>query len=308
MKHLLLALAIVTAPALSTPLAPTPAANRYMVPLQAAETFEQGPLRISRHGSGGRPLILIPGMAGGPWVWNDIVRAMQADQTLYVVTLPGFDGRGNAAVPLANVQSAIAGLVSARKLQRPVLVGHSMGGTLALATAARHPGMFAAVVSIDGLPVMPGTEDLPGNQRPEMAKLMRERTAVLAPATFAAQQQAFLRGQGLIDMSKADDLAQMTGRTDPRVVADYIAEVVQLDVRAAMPSLTSTVTVIAPFYEEDNSDQVDGTAERKQAYYRDLMAGVPKLNVIVASPARHYAMIDQPQQVVDAIRRHLQER
>jgi pimeloyl-ACP methyl ester carboxylesterase len=183
-----------------------------------------------------------------------------------------------------------------------------MGGTLALATAARHPGMFAAVVSIDGLPVMPGTEDLPGNQRPEMAKLMRERTAALAPATFAAQQQAFLRGQGLIDMSKADDLAQMTGRTDPRVVADYIAEVVQLDVRAAMPSLTSTVTVIAPFYEEDNGDQVDGTAERKQAYYRGLMAGVPKLNVIVASPARHYAMIDQPQQVVDAIRRHLQER
>jgi hypothetical protein len=109
-------------------------------------------------------------------------------------------------------------------------------------------------------------------------------------------------------MSKADELAQMTGRTDPRIVADYLAQLIMLDVRAALPGMTSTVTLVAPFFDDDNGGQPENTPDRKQAYYRELMAGTPKLNVAVVAPARHYAMIDQPQMVVDVIRRHLIER
>lgn len=312
MKHLLLALSICLAygavPAAPAPLAPAPVANRYAMPMQAAEVFEHGPLRVSRFGSGGRPLILVPGMAAGPWVWNDIVRLLQQDQTLYVVTLPGFDGRGAAAARFGDIQAALASLAGARKMQRPLLVGHSMGGMLALATAAQHPGVFTAVVSIDGLPVLPGTEELPAEKRQEMAREASHRTAALKPADFAAQQQDFLRAQGLIDMSKADELAQMTGRTDPRVVADYMAQMIALDVRSAMPGLTPVATIVAPFFEEDGGAQEENTPERKQAYYRELMAGAPKLNVSIVAPARHFAMIDQPQMVVDVIRRHLMER
>ena len=311
MKRHLIAFAIASglaAAAVAAPLINAPVANRYAIPMQSAETFEHGPLRVARHGSGGRPVILVPGMAGGPWVWNDVVRLLQQDQTLYVVTLPGFDGRGNAAASLTDVQAALASLATARKMQRPVLVGHSMGGTLALATAASHPNLFATVITIDGLPVFPGTEELPAEKRPEMARVMRERTSATKPAEFATQQQNFLRSQGLVDMSKADDLAALTSRTDPRVVADYLAQVINLDVRPALPTMTATVTVIAPFFDDDNAGQPENTAERKQAYYRELMSGVPKLNVHVVSPARHFAMIDQPQQVSDIIRRHLMER
>lgn len=305
MKHLLLALTLGLAHAA---VLAAPVANRYAVQVQAAEVFEHGPLKVARHGSGGRPLVLVPGMAAGPWVWNDIIRLLQQDQTLYVVTLPGFDGRGAQAGQFADIQAAIASLASARKMQRPVLVGHSMGGTLALATAAQHPGVFATVVSIDGLPVLPGTEELPTDKRLEMARQVRDKTAAQLPAAFAAQQQDFLRSQGLVDMSKADELAQMTGRTDPRIVADYLAQLVALDARAAMPAMTSTVTIVAPFFDDDNGAQPENTPERKQAYYRELMAGAPKLNVTVVAPARHFAMIDQPQMVVDIIRRHLMER
>jgi pimeloyl-ACP methyl ester carboxylesterase len=35
------------------------------------------------------------------------------------------------------------------------------------------------------------------------------------------------------------------------------------------------------------------------------MQGAPKVEVTVVSPARHFAMIDQPQQVNDAIRKYL---
>ena len=61
-----------------------------MVP---AERFDSGVLAVARYGARGRPLILVPGLASGAWAWQSVVRGLAADYTLYVVTLPGFDGR-----------------------------------------------------------------------------------------------------------------------------------------------------------------------------------------------------------------------
>ncbi|WP_374011345.1 alpha/beta fold hydrolase [Massilia sp. Se16.2.3] len=38
-------------------------------------------------------MILIPGLATGGWVWQEVVREFAPTRALYVVTLPGFDGR-----------------------------------------------------------------------------------------------------------------------------------------------------------------------------------------------------------------------
>jgi hypothetical protein len=56
----------------------------------------------------GRPLILIPGLASGGWVWQETVRAFSPDHAMYVLTLPGFDGRPAAgATPFATAQAAV---------------------------------------------------------------------------------------------------------------------------------------------------------------------------------------------------------
>jgi pimeloyl-ACP methyl ester carboxylesterase len=47
------------------------------------------------------------------------------------------------------------------------------------------------------------------------------------------------------------------------------------------------------------------TAQMKTEYYKSLMMGTPKVTVVPVSPARHFAMLDQPKQVNDAIRAYL---
>jgi hypothetical protein len=47
------------------------------------------------------------------------------------------------------------------------------------------------------------------------------------------------------------------------------------------------------------------TAQMKADYYTSLMAGTSKLTVVPVSPARHFAMLDRPQDVTDAIRAYL---
>lgn len=286
-----------------------PQANRFAPTIAPAERFEVDGVLVEQYGkkagAKGRPLILIPGLATGGWVWQEAVRAFSPEHAMYVLTLPGFDGRPAApANAFASAQAAVAKLIAQRHLDKPVVVGHSLGATMAIALAEEQPASLGGVVAIDGLPVFPGTENMEAAQRQAMADSVKDRMASANAQAFAAQQQAYMRGGGVVDMGKADDLAKLTARSDPASVARYMADDLKLDLRPGLKNIQSPVLVIAPWFDLDNTVQ-GATQENKREYYRSLMAGTPKLDVVAIAPARHFAMIDQPEQVNDAIRKYL---
>ena len=282
-----------------------PPANRFAATIAPAERFEIDGVLVERHGSGGRPLILVPGLASGGWVWQETVRAFSGEHAVYVLTLPGFDGRPPAAAnAFAVARTAIEKLIAQRRLDKPVIVGHSLGGTLALAVAEEKPAQVGGVVSIDGLPVMPGTEALTPPERSRYAEGLKTRMADTDPARFGAQQQAYMRTIGVVDMGKADDIALLTGRSDPASSGQYAADVLALDLRPGLKDIAVPVLVIAPWFAPDGAQQ-GLSAAAKADYYRALMAGAPRVATVTVEPARHFAMIDQPQQVNDAIRKYL---
>ncbi len=286
----------------------TAPANRFAATIVPAERFEIDGVLVERHGKAGktgRPLILIPGLASGGWVWQETVRAFSADHAVYVLTLPGFDGRPAApARAFDAARAAVEKLIDERRLDKPVIVGHSLGATMAFAVAEDKPAQVGGVVAIDGLPVMPGTEALPLEQRKSYAQGMKARMGGQNPTAFAAQQQGYMRTIGVMDMGKADDIALLTGRSDPASVGQYAADVIELDLRPGLKNIGVPVLMISPFFDVDGGPQ-GLSAEAKADYYRALLQGAPKVDVVTVSPARHFAMIDQPQQVNDAIRRYL---
>lgn len=284
---------------------PQQQANRFAATLVPAERFEVGAVQVERHGKGGRPLILIPGLASGSWVWQGTARHFLGEHTVYIVTLPGFDGRAPVAgKQMEAAQRALAQLIDSRKLVKPVLVGHSLGGVLALSLAAQRPEAIGGVISIDGLPVFPGAEDLAPRQREQMAQQLARRMAAADQRAFAAQQQDYMRGTGVVDMARADELAKLSARSDPGAVLQYMAETFAMDLRPALPKISAPLLLVAPYFEADSSTH-ELTAETKKAYYAALIEGTPKAEVVMVTPARHFAMIDQPEQVNDAIRRFL---
>ncbi len=307
MKHqLLFALILATlAPAATVQAQAQPAPNRFAATIVPAERFDIGAVQVEKHGKRGRALILIPGLASGAWVWQETVRQFAGEHVLYVVTLPGFDGR--AAVPgpaMAAAQQALAQLVETRKLEQPVLVGHSLGGTLSFALAAQLGQRIGGVVSIDGLPVFPGSEELTPMQRSELVRSFASRVALADPVAFAAQQQQYMRGIGVTDMARADELAKLSAKSDPRAVLQYMGETFALDLRVKLPAISAPVLVLAPYFNDDDTQNQLSQAD-KVSYYKSLLAGAPKAEVVGIAPARHFAMFDQPQQVHDALRKFI---
>ena len=274
-------------------------------PATDASPLDAGVLRVERHGERGPPVILIPGLASGAWVWRDSIAALRAGHRVYAVTLPGFDGRAAApGDPLALAADALHAFIVAQRLERPVLVGHSLGGTLALMLAAANPDLVGGVVTVDGLPVFPGTENIDAGGRDALAERFRERLAGLSPAQFEAQQLQYMRGLGVIDEAKAAEVARLTSRSDPRAVADYAAAVVARDLRPQLPGIRVPVLAVVPCYAPDLA-AMGLSQEAKVAYYRTLLSGVARLDVVAIAPARHFAMLDQPQAFTDALAKFL---
>ncbi|MES2318972.1 MAG: alpha/beta hydrolase [Pseudomonadota bacterium] len=279
--------------------------NRFAVTLVAAERFEFGATLVERYGQRGRPLILIPGLASGPWAWQEAARTLMQDHTVYVLTLPGFDGRPAVKdKAMAAAQDSLRELIETRKLRKPVLIGHSLGGTMSLSMAAQHPDLVGGVVSLDGLPLMPGTEDWPVAERVKMAGSLAARMPAGTQASFAAQQQQYMRVMGVTDMARADELAKLSGKSDPVAVSKYMVDGLSIDLRSALPAIKVPVLVMSPFFDVDAA-QMQMTQEAKTEYYRALMKGTPNVKVVSISPARHFAMIDQPEMVNDAIVEYL---
>jgi pimeloyl-ACP methyl ester carboxylesterase len=279
--------------------------NRFAASIAPAERFEIQGMLVERHGNRGRPLILIPGLASGAWVWQETVREFSNDHTLYVVTLPGFDGRpALAGNPFDAARAALSELIASRRLVKPVLVGHSIGATLSIALAEDLGDRIGGAVAIDGLAVFPRTENTPPEQRAAMAESFRQRMAAATPQAFAVQQQQYMRSMGVVDMGKADDLARLTARSDPLAAAAFAGAVLALDLRPGLPTVKAPMLMLVPSYGPDNA-ALGGTADDKLAYYRELMTGTPKLDVQLVDNARHFAMLDQPRAVNDALRQFL---
>lgn len=281
--------------------------NRYAATEVPLERFASGILAVERHGSGAVPLILVPGLGSGAWAWQDVVRRFKGDYAIYVVTLPGFDGRAPLASGpvLPRAREALRQLIVARRLDRPVIVGHSLGATLAIGLATEHAGLLRAVVAIDGLAVMPGSENTAPAMRTQMASAVKARMGAMDHAAFVQGQQQYMRNIGVIDAGMADQLAALSARSDARAVVDTMAEVLAQDGRAALPKISVPVLLVAPFNQPD-AVQRGLSAQMVQDYYGALMAGTPALTVVTIAPSRHFVMFDQPEALAQRVRAFLE--
>jgi pimeloyl-ACP methyl ester carboxylesterase len=266
----------------------------------ASSAFDAGALRVEQISTRGPAVLLIPGLASGTWTWEGTAPRLAATHAVYLMTLPGFDGRpARAGTTLESLRKDLRDLIVTRHIDRPVLVGHSLGGTLALSFAAEDSALIAGVVAVDGLPVFPGTEGVGGDRR-ALGDRARGQLAGQSPEQFAAYQQTYMKQFGAIDEKLAGELATRSSRSDVGAVADLAAQLLEQDLRPALPRIEVPVVEISPFYAPDFvAMAVD--EERKTGYYRILLNGVKQVDVVSISPARHFVMFDQPEKFAAAL-------
>jgi pimeloyl-ACP methyl ester carboxylesterase len=104
-------------------------------------------------GKGDTALVFLHGWCGDREYWKHQVEPFMADYR--VVTLDqaghGESGKDRKLWTVSSLAGDVEAVVKALGLKRVILVGHSMGGPVALMAAKRMPGTVVAVIGVDTL-------------------------------------------------------------------------------------------------------------------------------------------------------------
>lgn len=109
------------------------------------------PLRAVTAGAG-PPLVLLPGFGLSPLAYLRVADRLAPDHRVLVPWVWGSERRWSYEA----VVEAVLATLDAQGLERAAVVGHSMGGAVALGVAAAEPGRASALVLVNALALSPG--------------------------------------------------------------------------------------------------------------------------------------------------------
>ena len=102
----------------------------------------------------GPPLLILHGLFGSGSNWRSVARDLAKDYGVYAVDLRNHGGSPWAdSMGYVEMAEDVGALIEKQGLERPEIVGHSMGGKTAMALALLHPERVGRLVVVDVAPV-----------------------------------------------------------------------------------------------------------------------------------------------------------
>jgi len=147
-------------------------------------------LRYLRRGTGAENVVLIHGFGGDLDNWQFTYDALATNRSVYAFDLPG---HGESTKPLQrgdldDLTAAVAGFLDALQIERAHLVGHSMGGAIAVGLAQQQPTRVATLTLIGSAGLGPeidaayvtgfASANTRGTLKPQLAKLFGNKELV----------------------------------------------------------------------------------------------------------------------------------
>ena len=249
--------------------------------------------RVSVESAGeGERVYFLPGLMSSPDVFDEAI-ATTEDIEAYKVSFAGMAGMPPVAEPspyIAPAVEALADEIAARDDGPVKLVGHSMGGLVALLLAAEHPDLVASVLVVDAVPFLPGLFQ-PGiseEAAAEQGAVMAMRMKIATPEQFAGYVAAGLSRQAASDADR-QMILQAAKASDQASAAAATGEMLSTDYSAQLAGLAVPVTVLVPHH-----PAIGVSEEVLLDVYEAQYAGLENVTFIVVSDSRHFIMLDQP--------------
>ena len=265
----------------------------------AAAPFTSDRLSVEVVGQG-PDVILIPGLASSREVWRTTADRLKATHRVHLVQLAGFAGEPWAHGDGAFVQPEVdelARYIRQARLDRPAVIGHSMGGLSGLLLAQQQPDLVRRVMTVDSLPFYSAM--FGPTATAESAKPFADQAASMIlsadTASFRTQQEATAQALSRNPSEQARIVAWSMA-TDRRAMASAMKDVMTTDARPGLAAMTTPVTAL---YAAD----ADGGAPAAvaDAMWTREYAALPGVTLIRVDGSRHFIMADQPERFAELV-------
>ncbi|MFG1604222.1 alpha/beta fold hydrolase [Actinoplanes sp. NPDC049265] len=279
------------------------------------------PIAVRDFGGSAPPLILLHGAGGNLAHMTTLARALRPRHRVITMDLRGHGRSGDGPWSWDAALADVAAVVVQMELDRPAVVGHSLGGMIAALWGQRHPEA-PGVVSLDGNPPPTRTEHLPGmdvrkaaDQLAELQRVfdrMAAETGRVVPAEqlpdLVERQQAAARDMGANEKVWIEgfrrNLVHSGGETSLRPSAETVASlrtlISDLDLDPVYRATRCPELVVLP---TRNLPEQEGFAEVYEAHRRFVreQAEASGVRYVQLADASHAMVIEQPELLASLI-------
>ncbi len=272
--------------------------------VRAQTPFRSQRIAVSTRGRGD-DVILIPGLASTAEVWSGVADRLAGRRRLHLISVRGFGdlaaGANASGAVMGSIAAEVRRYIAEQGLERPAVIGHSMGGQIGLRAAADAGNRIGRLMVVDSSPFFPALIS------PQATASDIEPIAQLAYQAIQFLGDAGLRAQGRqlgLELGGATDavfgsMGWQGG--DRRVLAQSLYEVMTVDLRRRLPDITAPVTVVYGW----SADQASPRS-RTDSLFRGAYARLRRPAAFVPiQGAEHMVMIDQPTRFMAAVDRFL---
>lgn len=255
--------------------------------IEKSVEFESGQLSYAIAGAEHpKTLCFIPGWGGNRHLMYDVAQSFADRYKVIVVEFPGFrDSQLSAPFTIDRVIEALEHILQQEKVTQTTLLGHSMGGVIALSYAAKNPQMADQVIGIDSF-TYPGIYPKQPDAAVEgfISAIAPDFKAGLAPIIDMSCNQY------TSDESKAQ-IIETFYSADPDIGLPLLKECLEWDMLDQLDSYKGPVSAIvaAPSYDEQS--------------FRENCPS--RIDIHLIENSAHFIAQDQPQRLIEEITRKL---
>lgn len=271
----------------------------------AAEPASFHDLKVQVVGKG-RPVLMIPGLNSAGETWIETCAALQADHVqCHIVTLPGFAGQPSAKDAkqqawLDDMRDRLLAYTEARKLKHPVVMGHSLGGFLAMQMAIKQPKTFERVVIVDTLAFLGAIQNPAATAESvkPMAEAMRTRMQTQDDASYRAGVISNVKGLTR-DAKRVETLTAWGNASDRAITSEAMYEMMTTDLRPQLVQIKVPTLVLgswaayAPY---------GATKESTTGIFKAQYAQLDGVRIELSEAGYHFLMWDDPQWLQTQVR------
>jgi len=252
----------------------------------------------------GKPMILVPGLKGSADTYNEVVAHYASNYKCYVITLAGFAGQppsGELDHPFREQRDEIIRFIIEQHLHKPVLVGFSMGGALALWITTTRPDLIGKLIELDGVPFNAAIDNPQINMDTVRATAKKWHAWDLSRTTgFWRRLDSINRTlQARTDYMKeigtmVSDTARMLQIRDWDDASDQKATIIMsdeesaLDLRDSVHKVNCPVLVLGSWVGWDSLK----TEAAVEARYRQQWSPAKQLTIVFSAHGKHFLMYD----------------
>ena len=248
-------------------------------------SFSQQAIQVKTQGNG-QPILFLPGFANSSHVWDETLPNLNSNYEFHLTDYAGVNGITPLASPwLENVKKSLINYVKSNDLKNITIIGHSLGGTLALYLAAELDDYIKQIIIVDALP--------------NTAKLMfpNQQTGSFSYDNPYAKSQLEMSSEGFEQLisqqlnmmcknkKKHSLIKDWMVNTDRKTYVFGYIDYLNFDATPYLEKIACEVTIL--------SATNFGKAQSERVYesqYKNLKS----YTLLFAEGAAHYIMFDQP--------------